>query len=317
MEYFLYSVDLPFSKKTIFYREINSKEQLILSKISSLYPFKNTENIIEYCRVFKDIILNCIKNKEDFLDINLIDYILFLIKLRIVSVGDDIALEFNPEKDGDMKERVSLNLAHVMKNIYDLAIKVFDKKELNFDNITISLDWPPLESESILLKKEENSVEDQVLSTIVEYIRTIKIKNKIIDLKSLKKEEKTLLFQSLPLTIKNQTQKIIVDVINNMLGINIFGAKRLDYFKFNFYNGSFQEIQNFLFNFNLKSIYKEYYVLASRNINPKYVDSLSISERIVFCSLFKEETKSMEKNINAPLNKDSMDLKALMDEFGE
>jgi hypothetical protein len=38
MDYFLYSVDMPFSGVKLNYREINSKEQLILAKSNVLLP---------------------------------------------------------------------------------------------------------------------------------------------------------------------------------------------------------------------------------------------------------------------------------------
>jgi hypothetical protein len=91
----------------------------------------------------------------------------------------------------------------------------------------------------------------------------------------------------------------------------------MEYFKFNFYNQSFQQLIKLIFSFDIKSIYKEYYVLASKNINPNYIDNLSVSERMVFCSLFKEEVKSLEEG-NSLQGKtgSSTGLQSLIDEFG-
>jgi hypothetical protein len=198
MEYYLYSVDLPFSRKTISYREINSREQLVLSKIDTMYDFNNTENVFEYCKNFRKIILNCVENKEDFLKLNIIDYILFLIKLRIISFGNDIVLEFE-KKDQEMKQKVSLDLNVLMKNIFDLANKSFQDKELKFENISIALDWPKMESELVFINKEEIDIEKQIMSTITEYIKIIKIKEKIIDFGILTIEEKNLFLTIYPL----------------------------------------------------------------------------------------------------------------------
>lgn len=90
----------------------------------------------------------------------------------------------------------------------------------------------------------------------------------------------------------------------------------MSYYKFNFYDKKTQELIRLFFEEDLKNIYKEYYVLASRNINPNYVDSLSIAERNVFCSLITEERKTVEDTIQSSDNPNDTSLEALINEFG-
>ena len=76
MEYFLYSVEMPFSNVELFYRDINSKEQLILAKTNLLFPIEE-DNSKEYSRIVKKIVFNCVENKEDIYKLNIIDYFLY------------------------------------------------------------------------------------------------------------------------------------------------------------------------------------------------------------------------------------------------
>jgi hypothetical protein len=71
------------------------------------------------------------------------------------------------------------------------------------------------------------------------------------------------------------------------------------------------------FSGELKTIYQEYYSLASKNINPFYVDNMSISDRKVFCSFVDEEAKAKAEshNSNSGSSENSMELQDLIDEF--
>ena len=94
----------------------------------------------------------------------------------------------------------------------------------------------------------------------------------------------------------------------------------MDYLKFSLYNKSHQHIIRLLFSESLRNIYQEYYILASKNINPSYVDNLTISERKVYSSFVEEELKAKNEarsSSNSNSNKNSVDLASLMSEFGE
>ena len=97
MDSYLYTVDLPFSGVQITYRDISSKEQLILAKANIVLPALD-DNHLEYSNVIRKTISKCVENKEDFNRLNLIDYILFLLKIRIISVGDQLELQFNTQE---------------------------------------------------------------------------------------------------------------------------------------------------------------------------------------------------------------------------
>ncbi len=91
MSYYLYSVNLPFSNKEILYREITSKEQIMLCKADGTLP-ANTSFAKDYTRIFFELISNCVKDPLLLEDINLIDYIILISKIRIASLGNELEL---------------------------------------------------------------------------------------------------------------------------------------------------------------------------------------------------------------------------------
>ena len=86
MEYYNYSVDLPYTNTKISYRELNTQEQLLLAKANISFSGDNN-SLFDYNQFAFELISNCIKNKEDFYKINIIEYVMFLVKLRIMSIG--------------------------------------------------------------------------------------------------------------------------------------------------------------------------------------------------------------------------------------
>ena len=310
---YLYNVELPFSKKEIIYRDLNSKQQLNLCKINILFPLNNEKsNFVDYSKLFKSIILECVKNKEDFLSINIIEYILFVTKLRIVSLGNELNLVINnenSEKKEDIKITIDLNF--FMSSLYNVCNEALKDNTLNFKNIQVTLDWPSIFSEQNLLKTNDNI---EVLDTVVDYIKTIKVNDKNIELYKFEFDERKKMYESFPLSLKNIVEERVLSMIKILSTNNLFGIKMMDGFNFNFYNTSYHRFMRYLFSGNLRNIYQEYYVLASKNINPLYVDNLSISDRTVYYSFIEEEFKA-RKEQSQDNNSNMTDLQKLINEF--
>ena len=87
MQYYNYSAELPFSKKTLKFREITTEEQLILAKANLSFPNDKT-NYFDFNNFVIETLSNCIENKNDFKKLNIIDFVLFLTKIRIISIGN-------------------------------------------------------------------------------------------------------------------------------------------------------------------------------------------------------------------------------------
>ena len=81
-----HSIILPFSKECIDFREINSREEYILSKFNKNSPFNLYENLL-----FK-IIKNCVSQTNKLNNINILDYICLNTSVRVKSLGNIINL---------------------------------------------------------------------------------------------------------------------------------------------------------------------------------------------------------------------------------
>ena len=314
MDYYLYSVELPFSKVQLSYREINTKEQLILAK-SNLYLPSDEEHDTDFAKALQRVIINCVENKEDFLKLTLIDYILFLTKLRIISIGNQLELEYN---DQELKQKVKLtiDLSVFMRLLYETSNEVLSSSIVEDKGIKIVLGYPSIKSESLFLSV--NNKTDAILSTIPEYIKQISINNKnTIDFNEFEFDQKVKIYDNLPLKIRNKIQSFVLNSIKSFSDKNLFNISRMDYFKFNLYNKAHLTLIRLMFGGELKSIYQEYYELASKNISPFYVDSMTASDRKVFCSFVNEETKTKveSQNNNSGSNGGSTELQDLIDEF--
>lgn len=312
----MYSVELPFSGIEIFYRELNTKEQLILAK-SNLYLPSDEEHDIDFAKAFQKVIINCVDNKEDFLKLNLVDYILFLTKLRIISIGNQLDLEYN-DKELKQKIKLTIDLTVFMRLLYEVSSQIINSNTIEYKNIKVILGYPSIKSENLFLSINSKNQEDSILSTISEYIKQITIDDKdTIDLSEFDFEQKTKIYENLPLKIRNKIQSFVLDSIKTFSDKNLFNLSRMDYFKFNFYNKTHLTLIRLFFSGELKTIYQEYYSLASKNINPFYVDNMSISDRKVFCSFVDEEAKAKAEshNSNSGSSENSMELQDLIDEF--
>lgn len=313
MDYFLYSVDLPFSRKKIFYREINSKEQFLLAKFASLHPY-GKENDIDFFIALKKIILNCVENKEDLLELNIVEYILFLVKLRILSFDRFLELEINSTSENVMKEKISIDLNTFMKNFYELSSELMENNAIEYNEIYVNLTWPDCKTIISFLETENNDIS----LTFVEYIKSLRTKEKTIMLNNFTKEEKIKIYESLPLKLKSLIFDKIIKNIERLSTGNLFNLNSLDWLNFNFYNNMYLYFIKLLFSSDIKGLYQQYYVFASRNMNLFFIDSMTTADRKVFMSLIEKELDNKQDIINnVNTSSEGMTpLESLMDEFG-
>lgn len=308
MDYFLYSVDLPFSGIKLFYREINAKEQILLGKIAILYP-PNEEHNNDFITALEKILINCVENKEDFYKINILDYILFLTKLRILSVDNTLDLEFQKKDENNLKNKCTVNLETFMKNLYEVAISTNFSEEIEFKNIKIKLNWPNIKTKNFLLKNKKN-----ILPTISEFIEKISIDEKlIIELDNFTEKEKII--NKFPIALKNKIGNKVLKAIKQIVDKNLFDIDKMDWFRFNFYDPSYFYFLRLMFSCNLKKMYQEYYILATKNINLSYVDNMSIADKKIYCFMIEEEFKARAQNYNNGVSSDEMSLSDLINEF--
>jgi hypothetical protein len=285
---------LPFSKIQLSYRDINTKEQLVLSKANIYFP-SDDEHDAEYAKALKSIVSNCVENKEDFFKLNLIDYILFVTKLKIVTNGNQLDIEYS-DQESNQKIKMTLDLLIFMRILYETASKVMKNNTIRDKNIKVTLGWPSINSEELFLNSKEKGT-DFILSTISEYIKTVSIDDtNFINLENFNTNQKNTIYESLPIRLRDRIQNFVFDSIKAFSEINLFNLPRMDYFKFNLYNKNYINLFRLFFSLELKSIYQDYYKLASKNIDPFYVDTMPISDRKVFSSFVDEEIKTRSES---------------------
>lgn len=313
----MYSVELPFSGVEIFYRELNTKEQLILAKSNTFLP-SGQEFDSDYAKLLQKVIYNCVENKEDFYKLNIVDYILFVTKLRIITLGANLDVHFeNKSNPSDLKSKITLDLNIFMRFLYEVASEALSDNELESGKIKIKLGWPNIQSESIFLSESKQESVEKILTTLPEYIKTIYINDdNIINLDNFSTKEKKEMYERMPVSLRTNIQIKVLNSIKVLASKNLFNIPKMEYFKLNFYNKSYLDLIRLFFSGELKSIYNDYYILASKNINPSYVDTMSITDRKVFCSFVDEEIKAKAHNsTNIPTDGDSTQLQDLIDEF--
>jgi hypothetical protein len=295
MNYYNNNLDLPFSKKKIYFRELNTREQLLITKANISFS-RSIEDCKEYHSYILDIILGCIKNKEDFLKINIIEYILFLLKLRILSIGSDIEFLMNNTKS---KTKLTVDLKQYMLNLYNIANKINDDQYTLVQNdLKIKINWPFLNS-ILNFDMIETKNFDQYQSfekTLVNYIESISISDKKIYFLNFNDEERFNVFNKIPATLKNDIEKKVLDLVNELTNENLFGLDVLGKYKFNIYNMNFIEHIKIIFSYDLKSLYREIYYLAVNNLSPEFVFGLSDFERKTFLTIIQEENQKSDKS---------------------
>ena len=299
MNYYNYSVDLPYTNTKISFREINTQEQLLIAKANVSFS-NDKESLYEYSDYVLNVILNCIKNKEDFYKINIIEYILFLIKLRITSIGPTIDFLLNSKEESKTKTKIQIDLKRYLINLYN-ASNYFENNENSIiieSSIEVKLNWPNINSiivfNDIMLK--EKSEYEIFNDYLYEFLEHIKINDNTIFYKNLNNDEKTKLFDKLPIVLKNKIQKNIIESFKKLMDFDLFEIEILKDYKFNIFNLNFVEHIKLFFSYDLKSLYQEIYFLSVNNLPPNYIMEISNYERKVFMSIIQEQNAKREES---------------------
>jgi hypothetical protein len=321
MEYYNYSVDLPYTKTKIYYREINTQEQLLLAKANISIP-NNKESLYDYSQFAFEVILNCVKNKEDFYKINIVEYVLFLVKLRIISIGATMDFLLKTGEDTKTKTKIQIDLRKYLVNLYNASNYFETDSVIIENNLEIKLNWPDIKS--ILTFNDiclSNQTQYEMLNdSLCEYIEYVKIdgKHKLI-FNAMNQKEKVKLFEKIPLKLKDKLQQKIIEASKILSEYNLFQVSFFDDYRFNFYNLSFIEHIKMFFSYDLKSLYQEIYFLSNYKLSPSYILSISQSERKIYMSIIEDQNKKDQKSSSNSGDGESYSdaVKKLALEFGD
>jgi hypothetical protein len=320
MEYYNYSVDLPYTKTKIYYREVNTQEQLLLAKANVSIP-NNKESLYDYSQFAFEVILNCVKNKEDFYKINIVEYVLFLVKLRIISIGATMDFLLKTEDNSKTKTKIQIDLRKYLINLYNASNYFENDSVIIENNLEIKLNWPNIKSivtfNNICLNNQ--SQYEMLNDSLCEYIEYIKIgKDKLI-FNAMNQKEKVKLFEKIPLKLKDKLQQKIIEASKILSEYNLFQVSFFDDYRFNFYNLSFIEHIKMFFSYDLKSLYQEIYFLSNYKLSPSYILSISQSERKIYMSIIEDQNKKDQKSSSDSGDGESYSdaVKKLALEFGD
>ena len=314
MEYYNYSLDLPHTKIKLHHRELNTNEQIALAK-ANLTIASTKDSLIDYHNFILDILKNCVKNFNDIQNITIIEYVLFLVKLRILSVGNTIEFLM---KGSDQKTKVQLDLKSYLTNLYKSSV-FFENPDNNTivdNNINIKLNWPTIKTINLFSDYiiADKNIYESINDSIQEFIEYVKINDKKIQFNVFSSKQKNDLLDSLPMHLKLQTQNKIFEALKELITTEIFDVSIFKDQRFNIYNLNFIEHIRMIFSYDVKSIYSEIYFLANCNLNPEYILSISPSERRIYMSIIQEQRS--KRDGNQP-DQNSEALKDLALEFGE
>lgn len=320
---FLYKIILPFSKKQISFKELNTQNQLDIEKINLYYP-SNLEYYLEFNNGFLNILETCIENFEDFLKVDIFDYLLFCLKLRTISFGDRLELNIKSEDPSVKNKKINIDLQFLLKNILVAAEESLIHKTIEIEekNLKIELSWPTLKS----IKNFHNSYfsnlsfEEKVLNLIPEFVSNVHIENTHINFKELDLNQKEDIFNTFPASLKTKIQNCILENIKKLNDFDLFQISYFEDQKFNFFNLMYIDLIKLIFSQNPKRIYEEIYILSNFNMSSEYVLSMSPSERKIYISFIEAQRKSQEppeqqSNVNIPQH--SQSLQDLAVEFGD
>lgn len=272
MENYFYFLEFPNSKKIINFREITTEEQLAIGKAN--YTFDS--DLSGYYDFIYNIFRNCVSNKDVYDELNILEFLMFLLKIRTISVGKEFSVKTRIDED---VVSINIDLFKLLKN----TVSVLDvvKPKIFQDSNTKMEIWYPLASKFSEYFKNQN---------YYLFLDKIQIGKKFYTLKD--NNEKFEVFKKLPAKYTTFLLSKVYDFIKENSEINIFQIDKLKNLKIDFYNRAIPifEIVRLINVYDIKNIHQEIYQLSK--LNPFYVRSITPSERKIYISMLIEELKS-------------------------
>jgi hypothetical protein len=315
VDYYSQSLELPFSKTNLIFRELKTKEQILLAK--SILTFSNKkEDFLNYHNFVFNLVLNCIENKEDFKKIDIIEYVLFLVKFRMISAGSNIDFLLNVgEKE---KTKLKVDLKTYLTNLYNASVCIEKNQFITENEIEIKLTWPKITSLNLFYENLMNSNDLLLINnTLHEFVEYIKFKNKKIVLNNFNIDQKKTIFDKLSVSLKQKIQDIIIHINSSLMEFDLFGLEYFKNYRFSLYNLSFLEHLKLFFSYDIRSLYQEIYILSGCGLTPQYIMEISPAERNIYFSIMQEQKNNQNKKASPEETVQNKSLEDLALEFGD
>lgn len=290
MDYYTHILDLPFSKKKIIFKELNTQEQIVLSKINLTTSY-TLDGYLEYFEFIYDVIKNCIKNKSDYEDLDFIEFVMLLTKIRSISIGSNIELLFDSKESEIKTQKININLNYFIKKLYDIG-NLFYLNNFNIIddfNMKIKLKMPSVKNINIFC---EENISEKYSDGLIEFIDFIEFKNKKLNFSDFSNKQKNDFFEKLPLKIKQTIQNKIITFLKFLSDENLLGLEQFKDQKFSIYNLTFVYFLRLFFCYDIKTIFTETHYMCNNGFTPQYIMNISPSERNLYLSIINEYNKS-------------------------
>lgn len=200
IDYPIYTIKVPSLKKDFKFRPFLVKEEKLLLMA------KENENPAEMLSALKQIVNNCsVDDKFDINKIALFDLEYLFLKLRAVSIDNNISLTY---KDNEDNQVYNFDL-----NLDEIEVQFPKKMENNIkitDKTGIVMKYP---SATLYDDKEFLSLDkDQVFELIVRCVESIYVEDEVYDAKDYKKDELREFLENLNIKVFEKIQNFLTNV---------------------------------------------------------------------------------------------------------
>jgi hypothetical protein len=242
--YFTHNLQFPNTKIILNFKELTCKQCFSFIKINNLYSAQ-PENRLDYHDKFLEILEESIKEKDKLYNLNIIEFLMLCIRLRTISISSTMELSF--EENNKTSTKIIVNFLVLLQNVLK-ASKVIEKyKNISHENIEISLNWPLLKYQQhfMLLKNEDNFM--KFLNSLPLFIETIKIKENLFNFNTFDFDQRKVLLESLPASVKNIIQTNVLELLKEVSSYSLFDLEQFKEYTLEFFNGTIQDIIRFIF----------------------------------------------------------------------
>jgi hypothetical protein len=294
MEYYPYALQFPFSKTILNFRELTCYEQAVLAKINITLP-PSPEYRTDYQEVLLELFQSTLKNKDNINNLDIVEFLMFVVRLRAVSIGS--FLEFTVGDEEEKKKKIKFDLYSLLKNIYDIGQIIYDFDFIESDDVEVKLKWPDLKGEFHFLSLISKDNTEKFLSTMCEFVEYIKIKGQMFNFKSFGIKEREELFDLLPISVKNMIQTNIISLLQKISEMPLFELQEFESYKFEFYNSTIQDIIRFIFANDENSIMVENIFLLNKGFTITDIDKMSPVMKQNYINHFIEQDNNKNSEV--------------------
>jgi hypothetical protein len=294
MEYYPYALQFPFSKTILNFRELTCYEQSVLSKINITLP-PSPEYRTDYLDVLLELFQSTLKSKDNIRDLDIVEFLMFAVRLRAVSIGS--FLEFAVGDEEEKKKKIKFDLYSLLKNIYDIGQIIYDFDTIESDDVEVKLKWPDLKGEFHFLSLISKDNTEKFLSTMCEFVEYLKIKGQMFNFKSFEIKEREELFDLLPISVKNMIQTNIISLLQRISEMPLFELQEFESYKFEFYNSTIQDIIRFIFANDENSLMVENIFLLNKGFTITDIDKMSPVMKQNYINHFIEQDNNKNSEV--------------------